>query len=81
MATISMVSANDNFNAMVNNNNMAAPVAATEETPTITSIMPTEAKPVAFKLFGHNYADKDVTLQDVIQDAKAGLQCIKAASY
>lgn len=70
MATISMVSANDNFNAMVNNNNMAAPVAATEETPTITSIMPTEAKPVAFKLFGHNYADKDVTLQDVIQDAK-----------
>lgn len=70
MATISMVNANNNFNAMVNNNNMAAPVAATEETPTITSIMPTEAKPVAFKLFGHNYADKDVTLQDVIQDAK-----------
>ena len=68
MATISMVANNNNNNvAMVNNN-----VMATEEatTPTIASVMPTEAKPVAFKLFGHNYANQDVTLQDVIEDAK-----------
>lgn len=68
MATISMVANNkvNDFNTMVNNNVMKAE----DNTPTIASIMPTEAKPVAFKLFGHNYSGQDVTLQDVIEDAK-----------
>lgn len=68
MATISMVANNNvnGFNTMVNNN----VIKAEDNTPTIASIMPTEAKPVAFKLFGHNYYGQDVTLQDVIEDAK-----------
>lgn len=56
----------ENLISMQNLNNMENE----NYTPTMASIIPSEAKPVAFKLCGNDYTKQNVSLKEVIEDAK-----------